>query len=98
MRAVIYARYSAGSRQNEQSIEGQIRVCAEYCKTKGLEIVGEYCDRHITGKTDERPEFQKLIADSKLKKFEAVVVYRTDRFSRNNFKPLENPYIFIKLL
>ena len=86
MRTVIYARYSPGSRQTEQSIEGQIRVCTEYCKTKGLEIVGEYCDRHITGKTDDRPEFQKLIADAKHKKFEAVVVYRTDRFSRNKKK------------
>lgn len=85
MRTVIYARYSPGSRQTEQSIEGQIRVCTEYCKAKGLEIVGEYCDRHITGKTDDRPEFQKLIADAKHKKFEAVVVYRTDRFSRNKY-------------
>lgn len=85
MRTVIYARYSAGSRQTDQSIEGQIRVCTEFCKSKGLEIIGEYCDRHITGKTDERPEFQRLIADSKLKKFDAVVVYRTDRFARNKY-------------
>ena len=74
MNAVIYARYSAGPRQTEQSIEGQLRVCSEFCKQRGLTVVGTYCDRHISGKTDQRPEFQKLIADAKKKKFEAVVV------------------------
>ena len=85
MGIVIYARYSAGSRQTDQSIDGQIRVCTEYAKLKGLTIIGEYCDKHISGKTDERPEFQRLIADAKLKKFEAVLVYKTDRFARNKY-------------
>ena len=85
MKTVIYARYSAGPRQTDQSIEGQVRVCTEFCKQRGLTIVGEYCDRHISGRTDERPEFQRLIADAKKKKFEAVVVYKTDRFARNKY-------------
>lgn len=85
MRAVIYARYSAGPRQTDQSIEGQLRVCRAYCEQKGLQVVEEYCDRHISGKTDARPEFQRLIEDAKAKKFEAVVVYKTDRFARNKY-------------
>lgn len=85
MNTVIYARYSAGPRQTDQSIEGQLRVCHNFCKQKGLVVVGEYCDRHISGRTDERPEFQRLIADAKKKKFEAVVVYKTDRFARNKY-------------
>lgn len=85
MNAVIYARYSAGSRQTDQSIEGQLRVCTDFCKQRGLTVIGSYCDRHISGCTDERPEFQKLIADAKRKKFEAVVVYKTDRFARNKY-------------
>lgn len=85
MKAVIYARYSPGPRQTEQSIEGQLRVCTDFCKQRGLEVVETYCDRHISGRTDERPEFQRLIADAKKKKFEAVVVYKTDRFARNKY-------------
>lgn len=85
MTAVIYARYSAGPRQTDQSIEGQLRVCHEYCNSKGLSVIGEYCDRHISGRTDDRPEFQRLIADAKKKKFDAVVVYKTDRFARNKY-------------
>lgn len=85
MNAVIYARYSPGPRQTDQSIDGQLRVCHAFCEQRGLEVVGEYCDRHISGKTDDRPEFQRLIADAKLKKFDAVVVYKTDRLARNKY-------------
>lgn len=85
MNTVIYARYSAGPRQTDQSIEGQLRVCTDFCKQRGLSVIGTYCDRHISGRTDERPEFQRLIADAKNKKFEAVVVYKTDRFARNKY-------------
>ena len=85
MKAVIYARYSAGPRQTDQSIEGQLRVCTDFCNQRGITIIDSYCDRHISGRTDERPEFQRLIADAKKKKFEAVVVYKTDRFARNKY-------------
>ncbi|MDO4301221.1 MAG: recombinase family protein [Clostridia bacterium] len=85
MRTAIYARYSAGPHQTDQSIEGQVRVCTDYCKQHNLTIIEIYADRHISGKTDERPEFQRLIADGKKKKFDAVVVYKTDRFARNKY-------------
>lgn len=85
MNTVIYARYSAGPRQTDQSIEGQLRDCTDFCKQRGLTVIDTYCDRHISGRTDERPEFQRLIADAKRKKFEAVVVYKTDRFARNKY-------------
>lgn len=83
-RAVIYARYSSSS-QTEQSIEGQIRVCSEYAKVKGLTIVGEYIDRAISGRTDNRPDFQRLMQDCNKHLFEAVIIYRTDRFARNKY-------------
>ena len=83
-RAVIYARYSS-SNQTEQSIEGQIRVCTEYAKAKGLNIVGEYIDRAISGRTDNRPDFQRLMQDSSKHIFDAIIVYRTDRFARNKY-------------
>ncbi len=85
MRTVIYARYSAGPKQTDQSIDGQIRVCTTFCEAKGLEIVDEYCDKHISGRTAERPQFQKMLADAKLGKFDAVVVYKTDRFARDKY-------------
>lgn len=84
MKAVIYARYSSNS-QTEQSIEGQLRVCNDYCKKNNLTVVGTYIDRAISGRTDQRPEFQQMIRDSSTNMFDAVVVYKTDRFARNKY-------------
>jgi len=80
--AVIYARYSS-EKQREESIEGQIRKCTEYAARNGITIIESYIDRAISGKTDERPAFQQLIADSAKKKFDTVLVYALNRFSRN---------------
>ena len=84
MRAVIYARYSS-NKQREESIEGQVRVCTEFAERKGLKIVGTYIDRAISGRTDQRPDFQKMISDSSKGIFDSVIVYKTDRFARNKY-------------
>lgn len=84
MQAVIYARYSS-ERQTEQSIEGQLRECYEFAKAEGITIIGEYIDRAISGTTDHRPDFQRMIADSKSGDFSAVIVYKLDRFARNRY-------------
>ena len=81
---VIYARYSS-DRQTEQSIEGQLRVCYEYAERNDLAVVREYIDRAISGTTDNRPEFLRMIEDSKKKEFEYVLVYQLDRFSRSRY-------------
>lgn len=82
--AVIYARFSS-SKQQEQSIDGQLRCCREYANRYGYKIVGEYCDRAITGTTDQRPQFQKMIEDSSKKKFKYILVWKLDRFSRDRY-------------
>lgn len=82
MNVVIYARYSS-DKQTEQSIEGQLRVCHEYAKKNGYSVINEYIDRAMTGRNDDRPDFQRMIEDSKKKNFEAVLVYQLDRFARN---------------
>lgn len=83
-KAVIYARYSS-SAQNEQSIEGQLRECYAYAAKNEYTVVHEYIDRAISGKTDERADFQQMISDSTSHGFDAVIVYKTDRFSRNRY-------------
>ena len=89
MVAVIYARYS-DSKQTEQSIEGQLKVCYKYCEANGYTVLQEYIDRAKTGKTDNRTQFRKMLADSKKKQFETVVVYAIDRFGRNVLQSLLN--------
>ena len=48
-------------------------------------IIGEYIDRAFSAKIDNRPEFQKMINDSYSKKFQAIVVWKLDRFARNRY-------------
>ena len=85
--AVIYARYSS-DKQNEQSIEGQVRVIKEYANRNNIPIITSYIDRAISGRSDDRPEFQQMIEDSKNKKFGYVLVYKYDRFSRDRLNSL----------
>ena len=80
--AVIYARFSC-SKQREASIEDQLRVCRSWCEREGYEVVGEYCDHAISGRTDERPEFQRMIDNAG--ESGIVLVYMMDRFSRDAY-------------
>lgn len=84
-RAVIYARYSPGPNQTEQSIEGQIRECTKYAELHDLRIVGTYIDRKVSGKTDNRRDFQRMIDDSGKNLFDVIILYHTDRFARNRY-------------
>ena len=84
MTAVIYARYSSDS-QREASIEGQLRDCKDYAERNGITVVGTYIDRAYSAKTDDRPEFQRMVQDSARKIFDAVLVWKLDRFARNRY-------------
>ena len=82
--AVIYARYSS-SGQREESIEGQLRDCKEYAKKNGLLVVGEYIDKALTGRSDKRPDFQRMLRDSERGAFKVVICWKMDRFARNRY-------------
>ena len=84
-RAVIYARLSS-FKHKEESIEGQVRECKAFAEHAGYNVIGIYADRAISGRTSERPEFQKMIADSKKKTFQYCIVYTFDRFSRDSYE------------
>ena len=84
MRGVIYARYSSDN-QREESIEGQIRENTAFARKNGIDIVATYIDRAYSAKTDNRPEFQRMIKDSGKKSFDVVIVWKLDRFSRNRY-------------
>ena len=84
MKAVIYARYSSDS-QREESIEGQLRECKAFAERNNITIVGSYIDRALSARTDNRPEFQRMIRESSKRLFEVVIVWKLDRFARNRY-------------
>ena len=87
MNVVLYMRYSS-DHQTEQSIEGQERVCTDFCTRNNYNIIDRYIDRATSAykNVDKRLEFQRMIKDSAKGNFDAVVVYKLDRFSRNRFE------------
>ena len=84
MNGVIYARYSPGPRQTDQSIEGQVRDCMVYAKENGITVLDVYADRHISGSDFEnRGAFNRMLRDAEKKQFECIIVWKIDRFGRD---------------
>jgi DNA invertase Pin-like site-specific DNA recombinase len=81
MRAAIYARVSTSNNGQDPSV--QTREIREYCERRGWQIAGEYVDAGISGAKDSRPELNKLMADAHRRRFDAVVVWKFDRFARS---------------
>jgi site-specific DNA recombinase len=80
---VIYARYSC-EKQTENSILGQVRECKEFAIKNDIEIIGVYKDEAISGRTaTKRPSFMQMIKDGENHKFDNVIVWKGDRFSRS---------------
>lgn len=86
MNVVLYMRYSSDA-QTEQSIEGQDRVCSEFCRREGYTIIHKYIDRATSASKDidKRLQFLRMIEDAAAGSFQAVVVYKLDRFARNRY-------------
>src|SRR5437879_11130412 len=81
MRVAIYARVSTVL--NGQSPEMQLRELHEYCERRGWQLAGEYVDVGISGSKDSRPELNRLMADAHKRRFDAVCVWKFDRFARS---------------
>ncbi len=84
MKGVIYARYSSEN-QREESIDRQLRECTAYAERNGITVLGSYIDRALSAKTDNRPDFQRMVADSSKNMFDVIIVWKLDRFARNRY-------------
>ena len=83
-KAVGYCRFSS-DKQREESIEAQQDAILRFARAENYEIVKWYIDRACSAKTDDRPQFQKMITDSDKKDFQFVIVHKQDRFARNKY-------------
>lgn len=87
--AVIYARYSSHN-QRDVSIEQQIEACRKYAASLGLKITVTYEDRAISGRTDNRPAFQRMMNDAEDGKFCYVLAWKSNRMGRNMMQAMVN--------
>jgi DNA invertase Pin-like site-specific DNA recombinase len=81
MKAAIYARVSTSNNGQDPTMQtGELR---EYCERRGWTVAGEYVDIGISGTKEKRPELDRLMADAHRRRFDAVVVWKFDRFARS---------------
>jgi DNA invertase Pin-like site-specific DNA recombinase len=79
MGVAIYTRVST----KDQSCEMQLRDLRAYCTARGFAVTSEYVDHGESGAKDSRPELNRLMGDARKRQFDAIVVWRFDRFARS---------------
>src|ERR1700684_498947 len=78
-KVALYARVS--TKDGRQDTENQLIALREYCAKEGWVVVDEYVD-HETGGTSKRSHLQRMFADARIRKFDLVLFWSLDRFSR----------------
>src|SRR5215470_2379591 len=81
MRVAIYARVSTAN--NGQDPAMQTRELREYVERRSWQLAGEYVDVGISGTKEKRPELDRLMVDAHRHRFDAVIVWKFDRFARS---------------
>lgn len=85
VRTAIYCRVSTEEQAREGfSIAAQRKTLTSFSMDKGWEITKEYIDEGASGKNMRRPAFQELLRDADRRKFDVVLVWKINRFSRRN--------------
>lgn len=83
MRFSAYIRTSSEDQVGNFSIEAQKRSLQQWVKDQDGELIQIYIDEGQSGLTINRPAFQQMRRDGKQGLFDALIVYKFDRFSRN---------------
>jgi DNA invertase Pin-like site-specific DNA recombinase len=80
-RVGLYMRIS--TKGHGQTTDTQAVALRDYAELRGFEIVDEYRDEGISGAKDRRPALDRLMAEARKRRFDAVLVARFDRFARS---------------
>jgi DNA invertase Pin-like site-specific DNA recombinase len=78
--AAIYARVSTDDRR--QDPETQLRELRDFVASRGFTLAGEYIDM-ASGRSEERPNYRRLLADVRAGDIDVVLCWRYDRFARS---------------
>ena len=79
MRIALYGRVS--TKDKGQDTENQMLQLREFARAQGWDIIHEYVD-YVTGKKSDRAEFQQMFTDAGQRRFDLVLFWSLDRFSR----------------
>lgn len=85
----VYLRTSSDENQKPEMSRARQRFAIQknVLERSEMPVFDEYVDV-LTGKTPERKDYQRLLADARAGKFSYVIVERADRFGRNDTEAL----------
>jgi len=84
MKTGLYIRVSTEDQAKEgYSLEVQREYLESFAEREGYKVFKVYCDDGISAYSTRRPALQELLEEAKERKFDLVLVYKIDRFSRN---------------
>jgi len=86
MRVALYARVST----SDQNCEMQLRELRDYCQRRSWAIADEYVDTGWSGAKASRPQLDRLMADARQGRFDAVLVWKLDRWGRSLINSLQS--------
>ena len=80
-RVALYARVST----TDQNTDAQVTALREYAAARGLEVEEEsvYVDAGVSGAKDRRPALDRMLADARRRRFDAVACTKLDRLARS---------------
>jgi len=78
-RIALYARVST----TDQHVDGQLHALRAYAQARGLEVAGEYVDHGVSGAKARRPALDRLLADARRRKLDAIACTKLDRLARS---------------
>jgi DNA invertase Pin-like site-specific DNA recombinase len=81
IRVAVYARISTSN--HGQDVTMQTRELRDYIGRRGWQLAGEYVDEGISGAKEKRPQLDRLMTDAHRRQFDAVIVWKFDRFARS---------------
>ena len=89
-RVAAYCRVSSGKDAMLHSLSAQVSHYSELIQRRpGWAYAGVYADEALTGTKDDRPEFQRLLADCRAGRIDRVLTKSVSRFARNTVTLLE---------
>lgn len=84
----IYARLSVdGTERKNESVDNQLELCRDFVrKHDDMELFDCYSDLGKTGTNFQRDDFERLMADVRMRKVDCIVVKDLSRFGRNHLE------------
>ncbi len=82
-KVAVYYRVSTDKQDLDSQMLAVERWLVDLAESKRPKLVTIYKDEGISGKTTNRPGFQKMLEDAYAGRLDTIIVYRLDRFSRN---------------